>query len=81
VEHRHLLSERITWYDTGEARWMGRARHGAMELSVRLNDWPAEPSYTVFVDGAAVCDLEEWPAAWEQVRRDEPGRPTAPRDG
>lgn len=64
-----LLNEPITWHDTGDAKWMWRARRGSLELAVKLNNWPADESYTVFVDGAAAYDIEEWPAAWEQVRK------------
>lgn len=69
-----LLNEPITWHDTGDSKWMWRARYRAYDLAVRLNDWPAEASYTVYVDGAAAYDIEEWPAAWTQVRKSGPAR-------
>lgn len=68
-EYDHLLNEPITWHDTGEAKWMWRARHESHDLSVYLNDdWPDELTYGVYVDGTHVYDIEGWPIAWTQVR-------------
>ena len=68
-EFDYLLSEPITWFDTGDARLMYRARHGSHRLEIRINDWPDRSTYTLFVDGAAVFDIEGWPAAWTQLRK------------
>lgn len=32
--------------------------------AVRVNDFPAEPLYTLLVDGVEVEDLDAWPRAW-----------------
>ena len=36
-----------------------------------VNDFPAEPIYTLVVDGVALVDLDHWPDAW-------PGPPRRP---
>ena len=66
----YLLHQRIVWFDTGKAWWMWRSRHGSHELAVKVNeDWPDETHYTVYVDGAAVFNLDGWPAIWERIRK------------
>jgi hypothetical protein len=34
------------------------------ELSLRINDFPKEPLYTLFVDGQLVGDLDDFPESW-----------------
>lgn len=34
--------------------------------SVRVNDFPAQPLYTLLIDGREVADLDEWPPAWQR---------------
>lgn len=32
--------------------------------TVRINDFPAEPLYTLLVEGVEEEDLDAWPSAW-----------------
>ncbi|HEY3603832.1 MAG TPA: hypothetical protein VGL04_04105, partial [Sporichthyaceae bacterium] len=41
-----------------------RARSAGVDLLIRVNDFPAEPLYTLFADGRPAVDLEDWPATW-----------------
>ncbi len=36
----------------------------AVTLVIRVNDFPAEPLYTVLAGGRPLGDLEDWPARW-----------------
>jgi hypothetical protein len=79
-----LRASAIVWESTGGGEVPYRARAGERTLTVRVNDFPAEPLYTLLVDGQAVDDLEDWPAAWARPARSEalpdaPG-PTERRD-
>ena len=38
--------------------------HEGRTLRVRVNDFPAEPLYTLLVDGVEIEDLEDWPSRW-----------------
>ena len=54
----------IRWQATGDGEWPYRATVGGRDLVVRVNDFPAEPLYTLFVDEVDITDLEDWPAPW-----------------
>jgi hypothetical protein len=54
----------IAWAHTGDGEHPFRAMAGGTELVVRVNDFPAEPLYTLLVDGQPFSDLEDWPASW-----------------
>ena len=60
----------IAWEHTGDGELPYRATVDGAELLVRVNDFPAEPLYSLLVNGRLECDLEDWPAPW--VRPDVP---------
>lgn len=77
---RRSVSERrqataIAWEATGDAEFPYRAEIAGRSFTIRVNDFPAEPLYTLMIDNQEVEDLEDWPAAW--VR---PGRSAGPGD-
>lgn len=61
-----LLQTKITWQATGDAIFPLQATILGKELRLRINDFPAEPLYTLFVDGAELESLEDWPRLWER---------------
>ncbi len=58
----------ISWERTGDGEFPYRAHAGAAELLIRVNDFPAEPLYTLLVDGRPDLDLDDWPASWVRSR-------------
>lgn len=56
----------VTWRATSNAEVPYEAEVDGRRWMVRVNDFPAEPLYTLLVDGAAVQDLEDWPRAWQR---------------
>ena len=70
-----LRASAIVWESTGDGEVPYRARAGGRTLTVRVNDFPVAPLYTLLADGQAVDDLEDWPAAWAR-----PARSGAPPD-
>lgn len=56
----------ITWRATKSAEVPYEAEVDGQRWAVRVNDFPAEPLYTLLVDGARVLDLEDWPRAWHR---------------
>lgn len=59
-----LLSTPVAWEPTGDGEHPYRARIDGRIWTVRVNDFPAEPLYTLLVDGDAQAELDEWPDAW-----------------
>ena len=56
----------LAWVATGDGEFPYRTEHNARTFTIRINDFPAEPLYTLMVDGIAVEDFEDWPKAWQK---------------
>jgi hypothetical protein len=57
---------RIVWEHTGDSEFPYRAEVEGQTLTIRVNDFPAEPLYTLFVGDTEVEDLEDWPELWDR---------------
>jgi hypothetical protein len=55
----------VTWKHTGDAEFPYTADVQNRRYTIRLNDFPAEPLYTLIAEGHELQDLEDWPGAWE----------------
>jgi hypothetical protein len=56
----HLVEAAVQWAATGD----GELPYAFEGWTVRVNDFPAEPLYTLRHGGADVADLEDWPQSW-----------------
>jgi hypothetical protein len=56
----------VTFRRTGSAELPYEAEVDGARWVVRVNDFPAEPLYTLLIDGRAVGDLDAWPPAWRR---------------
>ncbi|MEV6924878.1 hypothetical protein AB0M46_10260 [Dactylosporangium sp. NPDC051485] len=54
----------IAWEHSGDGEFPYLAEVDGRQLTVRVNDFPAEPLYTLIVDGAELAGLDDWPGAW-----------------
>lgn len=54
----------LVWHRTGDGESPFQTEHAGQPLTVRVNDLPNEPLYTVLACGQEVGELEDWPAAW-----------------
>ena len=54
----------VTWQATGDAEYPWRATLDGHETRIRINDFPAEPLYSVIVADQSVGELDDWPPAW-----------------
>lgn len=61
---KRLCDTPLTWEHTGDGEVPFRTSVGARVLTIRLNDFPAEPLCTLMVDGEEIEDIEDWPEAW-----------------
>ena len=69
AEVRQSLSEErqataIVWEHTGDGEFPYRAHVVGKSFTIRVNDFPEEPLYTLLIEGRAVEVLEDWPSAW-----------------
>jgi hypothetical protein len=57
-----FLKRNIRWTKTADAELVYTAddSHGR-KLAIRLNDFPAEPMYTLLWDAVAVESFDDWP--------------------
>jgi len=51
---------------------MFEAEVEGLHWTIRLNDFPDEPAYTVLIDGDEVMHFDDWPPVWT--------RPEFPKD-
>jgi hypothetical protein len=84
-----LLTRFIAWEHTNDAGSPYRADLDGRSLALRVNDFPAEPIYTLVVDGVALVDLDDWPEGWRRPAtsptlgdptRTHTNQPSPPRD-
>jgi hypothetical protein len=54
----------IVFAHTGDAERPFTAAADGVTLVVQVNDFPAEPLYSVLADGTLLGDLDDWPPAW-----------------
>lgn len=54
----------VTWSRTDNTDFPYQARIGASRWALRLNDFPLEPLFTLFIDDKEIAHLDDWPAHW-----------------
>ena len=59
-----LTASPIAFTHTGDAERPFTATATGVALLVQVNDFPAEPLYSVLADGVSLGDLDDWPTAW-----------------
>ena len=61
-----LLATPVCWKMTADPFFPYAVQVQQEWWEIRLNDFPAEPMYTLMVEGNAVVDFETWPVCWER---------------
>jgi len=51
-------------------RWRGgyKARVGWRSWVLKLNNFPDEPAYSLFINGRHILDTSDWPPEWTKRR-------------
>ncbi|MBA3539212.1 MAG: hypothetical protein H0T79_06260 [Deltaproteobacteria bacterium] len=58
----------LAWEHTGDGEVPYRTTVNGRTYTMRVNDFPAEPLYTLLVDGTTEVEhLDDWPAAWTKA--------------
>lgn len=66
VDPTALVKEKITWQNSKNGVYPYFFKKGNAEFEIRVNDFPAEPVYTLIVDGKEISNLESWPENWQR---------------
>lgn len=64
LAEQDLTRRAIAWKHTGDAEFPYAANVSGRRYTIRVNDFPAEPLYTLIADGVEQRDLEDWPPSW-----------------
>lgn len=56
----------IAWRKGPDPEYIWEAEVDGARWSVRLGDFPAEPLYTLLVEGREVASFDDWPPAWRR---------------
>ncbi len=59
----------ISWRKTDDAEFPYEANMPGEHLRIRVNDFPAEPLYTLLINEAPVVDFDDWPPRWGRTSR------------
>lgn len=54
----------VVWKHTGDAEFPFTADVRSRRFTIRINDFPAEPMYTLLAEGKELEDLDDWPSKW-----------------
>ena len=60
------LIDSIQWETGRDGEFPYQAVIEGRRWEIRVNDFPAEPLYTLMIDGQAALDLEDWPTVWKR---------------
>jgi len=66
---KKIKATEITWIATNADRTLFEAIFNGEHVQLRLNDFPDEPIYTLFV-GSNEIDIEEGPRIWHLQHND-----------
>ena len=64
IDLARLVTLPLIFSATGDGELPFATRFDDRTITIRINDFPAEPLYSVLVDGEAIADLDDWPAPW-----------------
>ena len=56
----------VTWQSVNDPEQPYQAVVSGVTWQIRLNDFPAQPLYTLLIDGQPIGDLDDWPASWQR---------------
>jgi len=72
-----VLARTIEWQSTGDSGIPWTAESQGHRYRVRLNDFPDEWMYSLFVDGKELGDFHDWPDTWRRRPQKRPAESAA----
>ena len=62
----NLLGLPLHWDATGDGEHPYRCEVDGTQYVVRINDFPAEPLYSVMAGGRVLGNIDDWPPGWQR---------------
>lgn len=56
----------VQWDQTNDPLYPYRATIDSHQWDLQINDFPAEPLYTLRIDRQPQMSFDNWPAAWQR---------------
>jgi hypothetical protein len=61
------LNKKVNWFRTEDPTALWRGQAGTETWTVRVNDFPREHLYTLFIDDADAGNFDQWPPQWSRA--------------
>jgi hypothetical protein len=62
----NAFKQNLLWLKTENVDFPYETSINKQLWKIRLNDFPEEPLYTLFIEGYPVFDFDEWPDNWQR---------------
>lgn len=62
---KSILENELDWYKSTEGNYIFYRRDA--NWKIRMNDLPGDLLYTLFIEGKAAFDFDEWPDCWYKL--------------
>jgi hypothetical protein len=56
----------VQWNQTNNPLYPYRATINGQQWDLQINDFPAEPLYTLLIDSQPQVSFDNWPATWQR---------------
>ncbi|CAM4308939.1 hypothetical protein BIW53_03345 [Pseudoalteromonas byunsanensis] len=66
VKLESLTEQRLAWFPTKNAEYPLQAELKGVTYTVRINDFPEEPMYSIICENEVIGDLDDWPSNWDK---------------
>ena len=62
----HAVRRDVQWLASHDPEKPYQTTVAGTIWQIRVNDFPAEPLYTLLIDAQAIGDLDNWPPTWRR---------------
>lgn len=60
------FSKALKWFNTEDAEYPLVSNVNEECWRIRINDFPEEPLYTLFIEKRLVVSFNDWPSSWKK---------------
>lgn len=62
----NYLNTPVNWVKTSHAEYPYQVEIQGQVWQIRINDFPAEPMYTLLIEGKVIGSFDEWSNQWQR---------------